>query len=395
MAQLVIPNVFVNGTVADADPVNQNFDAVRASVNSVDNTNIGPLGIYARQIIPTDRGQAVFGGNYGYKFHQRLVDQVELQIEAATGGTADLLQIIDPQANKWVWIASDFTVHVLNDFNGSTAHFSGAVHAGSLHSKVLDATDQGEINFADNGQIGAYPPGLGVRMIAGAAYNWATAALVVKATANAVAIYVTDTGSRPHAWYYGGGYTGGQTVTNLPQIGFLDTGGRMFLSQGTAAYMIGNSYTPGSVACGFGYMQSGGMYLGWGFHYDNATASFIADSGTALGIVFGGVTGFGGQQVLFFVNSGLVTGAAFLPNWWCGYGNGGANMGAIIAPNGIQCRSGGATGGNGAILWSGSGNPPPNTMGNNGDFYFSTNAPGQSLQRIFVKNNSGNWVGIV
>lgn len=397
MAQLVIPNIFVNGTVADADPVNQNFAAVQGSVNSIDSSNIGPSGIYARQIIPTDRAQAVFGGDYGYKFHQRLADQVELQIEAAATPANDLFQVIDAQSNKWVWIDSDFSVHVLNEFTAESAVFSrshiGDAHATEFHCPTIKATSQGELDFSENGQVGTYPAGLGVRMLAACAYSYASGNMVARGTQ--AANYTVDAGARPFAWYYQGGLTPGQVIPAMPQIAYLDSAARMFLTQGTSGYFIGNSFVPGNVACGFGYMQSGGCYIGWGFHYDNSVNQFIADAGTALGIVFGGVTGFGGQQMLLFVNSGLVTGGAFTPNFWAAWGNGGGNMGALIAPSGVQPRSGGATGGSGAILWSGSGNPPPNTLGNNGDFYFSTNAPGQSLQRIFVKNNSGNWVGIV
>lgn len=393
MATLIIPNIFVNGTVADADLVNQNFNAVQGSVNNIDSSNIGPSGIYARQIIPTDRLQAVFGGQYGYKFHQRLADQVELQIEAAASPVGDLFQVIDAQANKWVWIAADFSVHVLNDFSGDTAHFSGAMHAGSLHSKILDMTDQGEINFADNGQIGAYPPGLGVRMIAGAAYNWATAALVVKATANAVAIYVTDTGSRPHAWYYQGGLTGGQTVTNVPQIAFMDTGARMFLTQSTSAFMIGNSYTPGAIACAFGYMITGGMYIGWGFHFDNTSQTFIADAGTAFGLLMGAWPGATGQNCSMFWNSGLVAGNAFTPTTFIAAGTGAANASAIIAPSGVQLRNSGVIGGTGPVIWGGNA-APTSALGSSGDYYFRTNAPGTANQRIYV-NNGGTWVALV
>lgn len=47
----------------------------------------------------------------------------------------------------------------------------------------------------------------------------------------------------------------------------------------------------------------------------------------------------------------------------------------------------------GAILRSGSG-VPASTLGNNGDFYFRTDTPGTSNQRLYVKS-SGSWVGVV
>jgi len=47
----------------------------------------------------------------------------------------------------------------------------------------------------------------------------------------------------------------------------------------------------------------------------------------------------------------------------------------------------------GGSLWSGSGVPAPG-LGGNGDYYFRTDTPATSLQRIYVKS-AGAWVGIV
>jgi hypothetical protein len=63
MSLVVIPYTFNPNTLAQSAQVNANFTAIAAVLNgSIDNTNIGPAGIYASQIIPTTTAQATFGG---------------------------------------------------------------------------------------------------------------------------------------------------------------------------------------------------------------------------------------------------------------------------------------------------------------------------------------------
>jgi hypothetical protein len=61
-------NVFVNGTTADGTQVNANFNSLIAAGNNINSTNIGSLGVYANQIIPTTAAQATFGGSVAYTF---------------------------------------------------------------------------------------------------------------------------------------------------------------------------------------------------------------------------------------------------------------------------------------------------------------------------------------
>ena len=68
MSTLTIPNVFVNGTTIQSAPFNANFNAVAASVNSVDNTQIGPAGLFPNQLLPTTGAQATFGGSQPFGF---------------------------------------------------------------------------------------------------------------------------------------------------------------------------------------------------------------------------------------------------------------------------------------------------------------------------------------
>jgi hypothetical protein len=66
MSILAIQYTFSPNTEAFSAQVNANFAAVVASVNNIDNTNIGVLGLYASQMIPTSTAQATFGGTTPY-----------------------------------------------------------------------------------------------------------------------------------------------------------------------------------------------------------------------------------------------------------------------------------------------------------------------------------------
>src|SRR6185312_1895653 len=106
-SQCSIPYVFSNGQTASATQVNANFSAFATCGNSVDNTQIGTLGIYASQIIPTTIGQAVFGGSVAYKFSNGLTVLGGLTLGTAlsvpNGGTG----------------ATGYTTGALLYFNGS------------------------------------------------------------------------------------------------------------------------------------------------------------------------------------------------------------------------------------------------------------------------------------
>lgn len=72
-AACAVPYTFVNGTPADANQVNANYAAVIACISNIDNTNIGPAGIYASQIIPTNTAQATFGSSQQYTFPNGII----------------------------------------------------------------------------------------------------------------------------------------------------------------------------------------------------------------------------------------------------------------------------------------------------------------------------------
>jgi hypothetical protein len=63
------------GDTITAAKLNTINTVVAACANNIDNTNIGVLGIFASQIIPTTVGQAVFGGSEPYQFNNDLIVQ--------------------------------------------------------------------------------------------------------------------------------------------------------------------------------------------------------------------------------------------------------------------------------------------------------------------------------
>lgn len=66
------PYTLTNGSTADATQVMADFNDVRTCAKSVDNSQIGVLGIYAAQVIPTTVAQATFGGTTTYTFNNGI-----------------------------------------------------------------------------------------------------------------------------------------------------------------------------------------------------------------------------------------------------------------------------------------------------------------------------------
>lgn len=62
----------MTGTTIQAAPFNSNFQAVQTAVNNIDATNIGAVGLYASNLIPTSTAQATFGGTTPYTFNENL-----------------------------------------------------------------------------------------------------------------------------------------------------------------------------------------------------------------------------------------------------------------------------------------------------------------------------------
>ena len=99
------PYSFTPGQLADANQVDADFSALVTCGNSLDNTQVGPLGFYASQILPASSGTALFGGSYGYTFGTSPTTVVPLTSNGPTGTTSDLFDV-DLNSTKKFWIDS-------------------------------------------------------------------------------------------------------------------------------------------------------------------------------------------------------------------------------------------------------------------------------------------------
>lgn len=69
-----IPFTFTNGvSTLDATTTNANNNHFQSCSTTVDNSQIGVLGIYASQVIPTSLVQATFGGAFNYTFPSAII----------------------------------------------------------------------------------------------------------------------------------------------------------------------------------------------------------------------------------------------------------------------------------------------------------------------------------
>lgn len=74
-----------NGQPNNASPVVTAFNTLFTCSTTVDNTQIGVLGIFASQIVPTNLTQATFGGSIAYAFANQL------QVNSGADGVISLL----------------------------------------------------------------------------------------------------------------------------------------------------------------------------------------------------------------------------------------------------------------------------------------------------------------
>lgn len=71
----------------------------------------------------------------------------------------------------------------------------------------------------------------------------------------------------------------------------------------------------------------------------------------------------------------------------------GGDVGSLLPAAGGTMTTIVNSSGSASTLWSGTG-VPASAMGNNGDFYLRSDAPGTANQRIYVKA-AGAWTGVV
>jgi len=84
------------GTTANPAPIWGNFNSLQTCATTVDNTQIGPLGIYPNQLLPLTTAQGTFGGTnpaVGFAFGPYAVGIVPLTVAAPSGQTADIADV--------------------------------------------------------------------------------------------------------------------------------------------------------------------------------------------------------------------------------------------------------------------------------------------------------------
>ena len=93
MSSLTIPNSFAPMTTMVSANMNANYAAVVTWLTLIDHTNIGPAGIVASNLRPTNATNATFGGSYGYLFGPMATSIAPVTISAPSGQTSDIMQV--------------------------------------------------------------------------------------------------------------------------------------------------------------------------------------------------------------------------------------------------------------------------------------------------------------
>lgn len=122
---VTVPFTFQPYTPALSAQVNQNFSTIYGWANgNVDNSNIGPNGIYPSQLIPISGATATLAGAFGYSIALTSASQTPLSIVGFPSQTADLLDTFNSgRTTKYVWVDSGGVLRTnqLPVFNGATA----------------------------------------------------------------------------------------------------------------------------------------------------------------------------------------------------------------------------------------------------------------------------------
>ena len=245
MSTFSVPYTFVNGTVADGTQVNANFSAIVAAGNNINASNIGALGIYATNIIPTTITQGTFGGTQPYTFNNGIIATPTSSTPTATTGT--------------VWY--DQTQDSLSYFNSTGFETNiGQQVDQVVYNGTGSTLNPGQAVYISGAGSGAYTAYAAVSLAVATSTSTANAIGVVGQTiANGsvgmVVILGRITNVNTTAWTSGQTLyldysTAGQLITTQPtspyyavRIGFVIIGGS---SSGSIFVSVRNVYTLGS-----------------------------------------------------------------------------------------------------------------------------------------------------
>lgn len=140
-----LPYTFVNNaSIVDAPTTNANNSFLQACATQVDNTQIGPAGIFPSQVVGSSTGTGTFGGGsstFPYIFSLNSSTQVPLSVRANAAGTADALAVTNNAGTtKWVWVDSAGVLR------GLTANFSGLITASGGVAFPINSTSTAGTN---------------------------------------------------------------------------------------------------------------------------------------------------------------------------------------------------------------------------------------------------------
>lgn len=199
MPVLSIPFVFTNGTVADGNQVDADFNTVQNVVNGLDFANIGAAGLYASQIIPTTAAQADFGGSIGYSFSPGVAGQVPLTLTGVSAQTADLFDVF-AGTNKLAYIDNGGTWHapiyqlgasgpLLNAVGNDMYIASGlGTTAGAIHFRTGGYSSADTVSISSAGAFNVGASNASVAGDAGFARTTSTGEIVIGGSVSSVAL---------------------------------------------------------------------------------------------------------------------------------------------------------------------------------------------------------------
>lgn len=428
MPLLIIPNVFINGTIADADLVNQNYNAIVNVINALDYQNVGALGFYASQLRPLTEAHAQFGGSgsTGYKFVAYGADMRALVLQGNASQAVDVWRIDDAAGAAKIWVDKDYVLHAGTHVDVKTIQADSISLTGLLTCQGVLAT--GDLHAMKNVQAD-------VDVKAG---NDIVAGKNVGAGGNANITGITTTAqvNTPKIDMGAGGSikfgTEGQIEQHVDALSFAggaEWDGTRWIARGNQAVIqqaskttegmrffandnlvSGNAFTPvlsmlmnvfgltldqyHRIRLPLGVGNIGafptGFYLAWGFYYDRARG-FVVEQAACSGIIIGAAPSPANQSRCWITHqTGQTIGAVFTPAFMCGIASGSTNQ--WITMHGVQLRSSANMTATGPSLFGGPG-VPPNTLGSNGDFFFRNDSPG-TMPKIYCRI-SGAWTVIV